>query len=57
MWPYMTQYIQSGLGPYCRRFASVNGRVIGRYSFCLSASLMSCYGVGMRTLGVLWCSS
>ena len=36
---------------------SVNGRVIGRHSFCLSASLMSCYGVDVKDLGVLWCSS
>ena len=36
---------------------SVNGRVIGEHGFYLSASLMSCYGVGIRNLGVLWCSS
>ena len=36
---------------------SVNGRVIGGHRFCLSASLMNCYGVGIRNLGVVWCSS
>ena len=56
MWPYMTQYIQSGIGPL-QALTSVNGRVIGEHSFYLSASLMSCYGVGIRNLGVLWCSS
>jgi len=26
-----------------------HGHVIGRHSFCLSESLMSCYGVGIST--------